>query len=47
MMGQCRMLCINTCRRRTATFSGQEYMLMFKCGKRTLTKMETALKNSK
>jgi hypothetical protein len=35
-----RMLCAGGCRRRTATFCGWEYMLLFKGGTRMSTKME-------
>jgi hypothetical protein len=44
-MRHCRVPCASGCRGGRATFTGQEYVLLFKGGRRLSTNMETALKN--
>jgi hypothetical protein len=45
MTRHCRMTCISGCRRGIATFTGQEYMLLFTGGKRRSSRMEKTLRN--
>jgi len=41
---RCRRLCSSGCGGGRATFTGREFLLLFKCGGSLSTKMETALK---